>query len=102
MRVLVDATPLLGTRTGVGRYTGHVLTELARLAGSADRTDVDLHLAATAYTWRGRERLPAVLPPGIEARGPRAPARLLHELWARGEVPRASWLAGRADVLHAP
>lgn len=97
MRVLVDATPLLGTRTGVGRYTGHVLTELAGLADGAD-----LQLAATAYTWRGRERLPGVLPAGVAARGPRAPARLLHELWARTEVPRASWLAGRADVVHAP
>jgi glycosyltransferase involved in cell wall biosynthesis len=97
VRVLFDATPLLGTRTGVGRYAGHVLAELAGLA-----PDADLHLAATAYTWRGRERLPEVLPSGVTARGPRAPARLLHELWARAELPRASWLAGRSDVLHAP
>ncbi len=100
MRVLVDATPLLGTRTGVGRYTGHLLTELAELSVLAP--EEELQLGATAYTWRGRERLPGVLPAGVVARGPRAPARLLHELWARSEVPRASWLAGRSDVLHAP
>lgn len=102
MRVLVDATPLLGTRTGVGRYTGHVLSELADLAAGSD-----LQLAATAYTWRGRERLPGALPSGVEARGPRVPARLLHELWARTELPPARLLtglgsSGRFDVLHAP
>lgn len=97
IRILLDATPLLGTRTGVGRYTGHVLTELALLAA-----EQDLDLTATAYTWRGREDLPGTLPAGVRAVGPRAPARLLHELWARTEVPRAAWLAGRFDVLHAP
>lgn len=97
MRILFDATPLLGTRTGVGRYTGHVLSELAGLAA-----EQHLELAATAYTWRGREDLPGTLPAGVRAVGPRTPARLLHELWARTEFPRAAWLAGRFDVLHAP
>ena len=46
-RVVVDATPLLGTRTGIGRYTGHLLAALA--AGPPG-----LDLAATAFTWRGR------------------------------------------------
>jgi glycosyltransferase involved in cell wall biosynthesis len=111
VRVLLDATPLLGTRTGVGRYTGHVLSELAGLAAELGHTgsasDAPLQLSATAYTWRGRERLPEVLPPGVVARGPRVPARLLHELWARSEVPRARLLTGPGssggfDVLHAP
>jgi glycosyltransferase involved in cell wall biosynthesis len=107
VRVLLDATPLLGTRTGVGRYTGHVLAELARMASTADpaagsESSDALELVATAYTWRGREDLPAALPPGVTAVGHRAPARLLQELWARVELPRAAWLAGRFDVLHAP
>ncbi|HSP38784.1 MAG TPA: glycosyltransferase family 1 protein [Frankiaceae bacterium] len=106
-RVLWDATSLLGSRTGVGRYTGHVLTELARMAGAAESAagpepQSELDLVATAYTWRGREDLPAALPLGVAAVGRRAPARLLHELWARVEIPRAAWLAGQFDVLHAP
>jgi glycosyltransferase involved in cell wall biosynthesis len=99
VRVLLDATPLLGTRTGVGRYTGHLLSELTRIAGEQDPP---LQIAATAYTWRGHERLRAVLPVGVTARGRRVPARLLHELWARSELPKASWLAGGCDLVHAP
>jgi glycosyltransferase involved in cell wall biosynthesis len=96
MRVLIDATPLLGTRTGVGRYTGHLLAELQQIA-----VERGLDLRATAYTWRGHERLPGVLPSGVAARGPRVPARLLQEVWGRTELPKAAWLAGRFDVLHA-
>jgi glycosyltransferase involved in cell wall biosynthesis len=102
VRVLLDATPLLGTRTGVGRYTGHLLAELAGMSAAESGSGRALRVSATAYTWRGRERLPAALPAGVTARGPRVPARLLQELWARTEVPRASWLAGRSDVVHAP
>ena len=106
MRVLLDATPLLGTRTGVGRYTGHVLSELARLTHPDPDPDAALELLATAYTWRGREDLAAALPAGVTPVGRRAPARLLQEAWARSEFPRAQWLtggrAGSLDVLHAP
>lgn len=93
MRVVVDATPLLGVRTGVGRYTGHLLRELARL-------DPPLDLAATAFTWRGLDRLGAALPPGVRVAARRVPARLLQAAWAHGELPPVEWLAGRADVVH--
>ncbi|MGH3811798.1 MAG: hypothetical protein ACRDUV_05000, partial [Pseudonocardiaceae bacterium] len=46
IRVLVDGTPLLGQRSGVGRYTAALLAELAT------RTDVDV--AVTAFTARGQ------------------------------------------------
>lgn len=94
MRVVLDGTPLLGTRTGVGRYTGHLLAALR--AGPPG-----LDLAATAFTWRGRSALAAAVPAGVRAVGRRAPARLLHEMWARTEVPPAEWLTGRCDVVHA-
>lgn len=93
-RAVLDATPLLGTRTGVGRYTAHLLAALA-----ADPHGFDL--AATAFTWRGLSNLRHALPAGVEAVGRRAPARLLHQAWARTEVPPLEWLAGRADVVHA-
>lgn len=90
MRLAVDATPLLGPRSGVGRYVAGVLTGLAQLPGAPVP-------ALTAFSVRGR--LPADVP-GRPARL-RAPARLLHRLWARAPVPPVELLSGPADVFHA-
>ena len=92
LRVVLDATPLLGVRTGIGRYTEHLL---AQLAGRPD-----LSVAATAFTLRGWRRLAAELPSGVPARTRPAPARLLRALWRSVDVPPVEWLAGRADVVH--
>ncbi|MBC7375522.1 MAG: glycosyltransferase family 4 protein [Frankiales bacterium] len=88
MRVGVDATPLLGTRTGIGRYTGSLL---AALAGGPDE------LVATAFTLRGR--LPPM--PGVQVRQRPAPARGLQAAWARSQWPPVELLTGRLDVFHA-
>ncbi|MEX2289330.1 MAG: glycosyltransferase family 1 protein [Mycobacteriales bacterium] len=90
MRVGLDATPLLGARTGVGRYTQQLL---AALAGGPDE------LVATAFTLRGRGSLE--VPPGVQIRARALPARGLQEAWARGDLPPVEWLAGRLDVFHA-
>src|SRR5690349_11172643 len=91
-RVVVDGTPLLGTRTGVGRYTGHLLAALA--AGPPG-----LDLAATAFTWRGLDGLADAVPAGVRAVGRRAPARFLHEAWSRTEFPPVEALTGRCDLV---
>ncbi len=90
MRVGLDATPLLGTRTGIGRYTGSLLQALADLGED--------ELVATAFTLRGRL---TGLPDGVAVRARPAPARGLQEAWARSELPPVEWLAGRLDVFHA-
>jgi glycosyltransferase involved in cell wall biosynthesis len=90
MRVGLDGTPLLGARTGIGRYTSSLL---AALAGGQDE------LVATAFTLRGRGRLP--VPPGVEVRARPLPARGLQEAWARSELPPVEWLTGPLDVFHA-
>ncbi|WP_131769625.1 glycosyltransferase family 4 protein [Candidatus Protofrankia californiensis] len=92
MRVILDGTPLLGPRTGVGHYTGHLLAELPLLPG--------LDVAATAFTWRGLEGFAPALPPGVRPAARRIPARLMHEAWARTEVPKLEWLTGAVDVVH--
>ncbi|HEV7886563.1 MAG TPA: glycosyltransferase, partial [Acidimicrobiales bacterium] len=75
MRVLVDATPLLGARTGVGQFTAHALDALRARPG----LDVDTF----SISWRaGTVRLPA---------------RLLHGLWRRADWPTVT---GPADVVH--
>jgi glycosyltransferase involved in cell wall biosynthesis len=91
-RVVLDATPLLGPRTGVGRYVENLVRELAAL-GSLD-------LVATAFTLRGAGALPAAVPPAVRVRHRPAPARALQAAWDRLELPPVEWLAGRADVVH--
>lgn len=90
MRVGLDGTPLLGTRTGVGRYTAALLSALA---GGEDE------LVATAFSLRGRGGL--VVPPGVEVRARAAPARGLQAAWARTRLPPVEWLTGPLDVFHA-
>ena len=69
MHVGIDGTPLLGQRTGIGRYTEHLL---AALAGRDDLT-----ITATAFTLRGAGGLRTALPPTVSTRSLPVPARLL-------------------------
>lgn len=95
LRIGLDATPLLGQPTGVGRYTRGLLGALAAPAAPAEE------LVAVAVTLRGRAGLRGALPAGVSPVGPPVPARLLHRLWARGEHPGVRLLAGAVDVFHA-
>jgi len=90
LRVGLDATPLLGPRTGIGRYAGSLLTALAR---GPDE------VVATAFTLRGRGALR--VPDGVQVRARAAPARLLQAAWARTSWPPVELLTGRLDVFHA-
>jgi glycosyltransferase involved in cell wall biosynthesis len=92
LRVLLDGTPLLGHRTGIGRYTAALAEELA------SRSDVDMR--AVAFTLRGWRRLRQVLPHGARARGMPVAARLLRRSWLRSSFPPVELLAGRADIVH--
>lgn len=93
MRVLLDGTPLLGRRSGVGRYTASLVAELAT------RCDVDL--TVTGFTARGQLALRATVPHGVRVRGVPLPARGLRAAWQRASWPPVELLAGDADVLHA-
>ncbi|MGX7827752.1 glycosyltransferase family 4 protein [Actinokineospora sp. 24-640] len=92
LRVLIDGTPLLGERTGVGRYTSALAEELAATAGVSMR--------AVAFTLRGWRGLRRVLPHGSQARGIPVPARLLRKAWLRAPFPPVELFAGFADVVH--
>jgi len=94
IRVAVDATPLLGARTGVGIFT-HAL-----LRGLGARADVEA--VAFPVSVAGRADLPGLLPPGVTARTPLLPARPLHAAWQRTSHPRLDGLLGRPDVVHGP
>ncbi|GGS25411.1 MULTISPECIES: glycosyltransferase family 4 protein [Actinokineospora] len=92
LRVLIDGTPLLGARTGVGRYTAALAEELAAAAGVSMR--------AVAFTLRGWRALRRVLPHGSQARGMPVPARLLRKAWLRAPFPPVELFAGLADIVH--
>lgn len=96
IRVGIDATPLLGPRTGVGRYVSALLGALA-----APPADPSVDLRATAFTARGLRGLAEVLPAGVTPVGRPVPARLLRRSWAHGGPPPVEWLCGEVDVFHA-
>ena len=91
MDVLLDGTPLLGNRTGIGQYVTNLYGSLR------DRPDVVPRLYA--FTIRHGSR-PLDVQPGDWSRRI-LPARVLQRLWLRGEWPTADALLPRADVLHA-
>lgn len=93
IRVLVDGTPLLGQRSGIGRYTAALLAELA--------TSPEVDATVTAFTARGQAALRATVPSGVRVRGGPVPARALRASWRRCDWPPVELLAGGAEVLHA-
>ena len=93
LRVAVDATSLLGVRTGVSRVTSGLLHELAR------RPEVSV--SAYAVTWRGRERLETAVPRSVRAAPRPFPARLTRWSWPRLRWPSIEGWTGPVDVVHA-
>lgn len=91
MRLAVDATPLLGQRSGVGRYLWSLLNAVGV---RPDAPDVVL----TLFSVRGRVD---PLPRGSRPAPGRFPARLLRPLWALTSLPPVELLSGRHDVFHA-
>ncbi|MBW4716220.1 glycosyltransferase family 4 protein [Saccharothrix obliqua] len=94
LEVLLDGTPLLGHRTGIGRYTAALAEELASMPD-------EVEVRAVAFTLRGWRALRTVLPHEVVARGLPVSARLLRQCWLRAPFPPVEFLAGPADVMHA-
>jgi glycosyltransferase involved in cell wall biosynthesis len=92
LRAVVDATPLLGMRTGVGMFCEGALGALG------NRPDLDV--AAFAVTWRRRHLLRPLVPGSVEVVERPMPARPLHRVWAHGSFPPIEWFTGPADVVH--
>ena len=92
MSVAVDATPLLGTRTGVGEFCLGLLGALSRLDG--------LEVSAFAVSWRRRHEILPVLPNGVAGVQRAMPARPLQWMWARATMPPVEWWVGKVDVVH--
>ena len=92
LSVAVDATPLLGVVSGVGRFCAGALGALGA------RRDLDV--SAYAVSWRRRGHIVPLLPAGVAARQRAMPARPLQAAWERFDTPPAEWFVGRVDVVH--
>ena len=92
LRLAVDATPLLGRRSGVGRYLDGVLNGLAGLPGAPEPI-------LTLFSLRGQ--VPAPAPARSRPAPRRAPARVLQPLWKHLSAPGVELLTGPIDVFHA-
>ena len=94
LRVAVDLTSQLTPPTGVGVMVHELVERLARRD--------DLHLTGYAVTWRGRELLRDVVPPGVDVVERPMAARPLHEAWRHADHPRIDRWIGRHDVVWGP
>lgn len=84
MRIAVDATPLVGPRTGVGRFVEALMPALEARG--------DVELAPYVLSRRAHE-----IPEGV--RRILMPARVAVKVWGRGG-PSLTSLLPRADVIH--
>ena len=92
LRVALDATPLLGARTGVGVFTNGLLDALAGHPG--------VEVAGYALSWRSWRSLGAALPAGVRHVRRSMPPQPLRGCWRRGPWPPAEWWTGPVDVVH--
>jgi glycosyltransferase involved in cell wall biosynthesis len=92
LAVALDATPLLGPRTGVGEFCAGALGALA--------VRPELDVSAFAVSWRRRHGIVAELPAGVRAVRRPLPARPVHAAWRRAEFPPIELVTGRVDVVH--
>lgn len=95
LAVALDATPLLGVRTGIGVFVHELVCALARPEGPAG-----IDLRAYAVTWRGRDELAGALPAGVKPVRRPMPARPLRELWKRSDLAPLELWTGPVDVVH--
>lgn len=93
IRVALDATPLLGSRTGVGEVVNGILQELS--------TRENITISAYALTLRGRAALAHALPKGVSCATRPMPARWVRRRWLRSDSPSIERWTGPVDVVHA-
>ena len=94
MRIALDATALLGPRTGVGAFTLGAMDALVR------RDDTEIY--GYALSWRGRSLLREVLPVGATS-GWSVPAAPLLRLWSRTDLVPVEWIMDLdepVEVVH--
>lgn len=93
VRIAVDATSLIGHRTGIGGVTRTYLHRLVRPG---------LEVSAFAVSRRGAGPMLDELPPGVRAHRRPTVARPLRAMWRRGPWPPIEWWTGSIDLVWGP
>lgn len=92
MKVALEATALLGEKSGVGQFVMGAISGLNSLPG--------VDLSAFAVTWRRRGQLVERLPNGVRSSGLPMPARPLNRLWSSIDFPPVELFLGKIDIVH--
>lgn len=92
LTVAIDATPMVGDRTGIGVAVDGLVRSLAA------RQELDL--VAYGLTASGWGALKERLPSGVRRARARMPAGALLRAWASWPFPPVEFWTGRADVVH--
>ena len=97
MRILIDGSALLPPRTGIGAYVHYLVRELTRLDAINDYRVLLNSLRRAVpddMEWATRRN--------VRVRRWRVPGPWLLKSWRKRQWPGIEWMAGRADVIHAP
>jgi glycosyltransferase involved in cell wall biosynthesis len=92
VRVVLDATPLLGNQTGIGVFVRSLLDALIAHGG--------VRLSAFGMSARNHKALQSILPSGVAHNNGPLPAALLTRLWQRLDFPRLDAWMPAGDVVH--
>ena len=94
MRVAYDLTALHDRRTGIGAFTGELLTRLARRD--------DLEIVGYSASWTGRNRMDGLAPPNVTIATRPMAAQPLRQVWRRVNWPPITWWTSAVDLVHGP
>lgn len=100
LSVAFDATPLLGRPTGVGAFCAGALSGLSGLSRRPGPSGSPVELSAFAVSWRRRQGIASLVPPGVSTAQRAMPARPLHLAWRHSSLPPVEWFVGPVDVVH--
>ena len=92
LRVVIDATPLLGNQTGIGVFTQALFNALVARE--------DVHLSAFGLTGRNITALDRALPQDMSHNARVMPAALLTPLWKFTDHPKLDRWMNAGDVVH--
>ncbi len=97
MKVCIEATSMLGRRSGVGHTTASLVEALVDA-----RPDLEIVLLPVSARGAGGLRRAAPVHPRVTALRTRVPARLTSWVWQRSTWPPAELFCGAVDVFHGP
>ncbi|MFP4580399.1 MAG: glycosyltransferase family 4 protein [Candidatus Sumerlaeia bacterium] len=97
MRIGIDASSLMPPRTGIGNYTWRLVQALPEL-----NPNVEYRLFLNSLRRPVPEEVQGLAGDNLRIRRRRIPGPWLHYCWKRWQGPSWEFLAGPADVVHAP